>query len=257
MAVTVVAGLIVALWWGRGIGPWPDTAPSLPESEACRPRTAAVDPNATTAAERYGWGTPFAGSEFTDPNTLRQDGWAVFSGVGYQGQGVQSADMVEIDDGMLVITGDPEGHTGAVGYYDAVQQYGRWESRVRIPEGYGNYHPVALLWPSSERWPDDGEIDYLETTGSADINTFSVHHGAGTPETEQIAISREWHSYAVEWTPTSISGYLDGVRYFHLTDPSLFPPGPMWHSFQLDWMDEDGPAAIMEVDWLRIYAVCA
>ena len=182
--------------------------------------------------------------------------WDIYWGPGYQGKGQQSDDALEVKDGRLVITGDPDGNTGGVAYTGAVQKYGRWESRIRIPEGYGTYHPVALLWPWSGRWPADGEIDYFEATGSADRSTFSLHHGGGNPQVTEIRIDRAWHTYAVEWTPTSITAYYDGQQYYRTTNTRLFPPGPMWHSFQLDWMGvRGGPTTVMEVDWLRIYRI--
>jgi len=211
---------------------------------------------ATEAAVRYGWGTPFAGSEFTDPNTLLGDDWDMFWGPGYQGEGWQSQEAFSVSNGVMSITGDSTGLTGAVGYFGAMQRYGRWESRIRVPQGDGSYHPVALLWPTQGTWPSAGEIDYFETSGTAVTNSFSIHHGGGQPQVTEIAIDRNWHNYAVEWTSTSISAYLDGEVYYRTTDRSLFPPFSMWHSFQLDWMGYPGSVdTVMEVDWLRIYQV--
>ncbi len=208
----------------------------------------------TEAAGRYGWGSPDAGSEFGDPSILQQDTWDVFWGPGYQGKGWQSGEAVQVKDGLLTITGNEQGDTGAVGYFGAMRRYGRWESRIRIPQGDGSYHPVALLWPTSGVWPDDGEIDYFESTGSAAKSSFSLHHGSGNPHVTEIGIDRQWHNYAVEWTSTTITAYLDGVPYYSTTEISAFPPGPMWHSFQLDWMGYAGSVdTVMEVDWLRFY----
>lgn len=216
--------------------------------------TATPNPRGTSAGERHGWGTPFAGTEFTDPGEIWGEDWDIFFGPGYNGQGWQSYEAIDVRNGSLVITGNSEGLTGGVGYFGAMQQYGRWESRIRVPEGYGTYHPVALLWPTSGRWPQDGEIDYFETTGSADRSSFSLHHGGGNPHVTYIPIDRGWHTYAVEWTPTSITAYYDGREYYRTTNTAIFPRGPMWHSFQLDWMGvTGGPTTRMEVDWLRIY----
>lgn len=216
--------------------------------------TATPSPTGTSAAERYGWGTPTAGSEFTDSRTLDGADWDVFVGPGYQGQGKQTRDSVTITNGSLVITGKPDGTTGAVGYFGSMHKYGRWEARIRVPQGTGDYHPVALLWPTSERWPDDGEIDYFETTGTATTNTFSLHHAYGNPHVTPISIDRGWHTYALEWTPTSITGYLDGKPYYTTTNTKQFPPDTMWHSFQLDWMGTRASTnTVMEVDWLRVY----
>lgn len=255
--IVVVCALVfgIATFGTWAFGSWRQPADEPSPVSSCG---ATMDAGADTAAQRFGWGTPIAGSEFTDLDTLEQEGWLVFEGPGYQGKGRQSADQLELRDGLLVITGESSGVTGAVGYYGAVQQYGRWEARIRIPQGDGNYHPVALLWPSSERWPEDGEIDYFESSGTARTSTFSLHHGESTsPEVAEIAIDRDWHTYAVEWTPTSITAYLDGEEYATMTNTTHFPPGEMWHSFQLDWMGERGRVdTVMEIDWLRVYASC-
>ncbi|MBK9696316.1 MAG: family 16 glycosylhydrolase [Propionibacteriaceae bacterium] len=98
------------------------------------------------------------------------------------------------------------------------------------------------------------KIDYFESTGSAAKSSFSLHHGSGNPHVTEIGIDRQWHNYAVEWTSTTITAYLDGVPYYSTTEISAFPPGPMWHSFQLDWMGYAGSVdTVMEVDWLRFY----
>lgn len=69
-----------------------------------------------------------------------------------------------------------------------------------------------------------------------------------------ISIDRGWHTYALEWTPTSITGYLDGKPYYTTTNTKQFPPDTMWHSFQLDWMGTRASTnTVMEVDWLRVY----
>lgn len=221
---------------------------------------------ASTAAETFGWGDPIGGSEFSDPSLLaggyRQ--WVAWDGPGYQGNGVQSPEQVTISDGILRITGTPEGRTGAVAYFGATQRYGRWESRIRVPvaDKRGLYHPVALLWPETGQWPAAGEIDYFESSSEAGApNSFSVHHGGtGSPDVGEVPSDGDWHNWAVEWTPTAINAYKDGVLYRTLTDTTLFPPGPMWHSFQLDWVPWKNPGVVapdilMEVDWLRVYAL--
>ena len=249
----------VALSAGRWSGNASSTGVRLDNASVA---TAAVappsgDPGVSEAAKRYGWGVPTAGSEFTDPAAFyASDDWDVFWGPGYQGNGWQTDEAVKVANGALSITGNSEGDTGAVAYYGAMERYGRWESRIRIPKGDETYHPVALLWPTSGDWPEAGEIDYFESSGPATTNSFSLHHGYGNPFVTDIPIDRGWHTYAVEWTPTTITGYLDGQVYARITDPKLFPSVTMWHSFQLDWMGVAGTTdTVMEVDWLRFYPV--
>ncbi|OLT10752.1 hypothetical protein BJF78_05585 [Pseudonocardia sp. CNS-139] len=71
----------------------------------------------------------------------------------------------------------------------------------------------------------------------------------------------QWHNWAVEWTPESITAYVDGEEWFRTTDTSIFPPGPMHLCIQLDWFPDDAVGAVresvMHVDWVRQYALDA
>ena len=67
-----------------------------------------------------------------------------------------------------------------------------------------------------------------------------------------------WHNWAVEWTPTSVTTFLDGRKWFGTTDGAVQPPGPMHLCIQLDWFPtEDGKVkqSTMQVDWVREYGV--
>ncbi len=46
----------------------------------------------------------------------------------------------------------------------------------------------------------------------------------------------QWHTYAVKWTPTEITTYVDGTPIFTTNDTSMFPPGPMHLAIQLDML---------------------
>jgi hypothetical protein len=59
----------------------------------------------------------------------------------------------------------------------------------------------------------------------------------------------------VEWTPSSITMYLDGRPWHRTTDRAVQPPGPMHLCIQLDWFPTGGPPrpSTMQVDWVREY----
>ena len=75
----------------------------------------------------------------------------------------------------------------------------------------------------------------------------------------------QWHTFAVEWTPDHIIGYLDGVEFYRTEDKDANPPGPMHFAMQQD-IGPYGttgsrrrtrarrPRCTFEVDWVRIYA---
>lgn len=215
----------------------------------------------TQAATLYGWGTPTHAEEFTAPLTEYVDGtgWIVFSSGGF-GDSQYTASRVTVTGGSLVLDGQGDGTTGALGLWPG-QLYGRWETRIRIPYGDADYHPVALLWPAAEDWPVGGEVDFYETTaGPGRVRVgFNLHYSAEDQQSQggTYADGRGWHNYAVEWTATHIKGYLDGQLWFVETDPTRLPPRAMRVGVQLDWMGTTGATtapARMEIAWLRVYS---
>ena len=103
-----------------------------------------------------------------------------------------------------------------------------------------------------------GEIDFAETdVGSGGMNAF-LHppkHDRKQQSFHQALDVAQWHTYALEWTPTHLTGYIDGHLWYDVTDPQLQPGGPMSPTIQLDANDSGGLApATMDVDWLHVYA---
>lgn len=215
---------------------------------------------------RYGWGVPLPSSDtFTytgapNPTKWNQAGecWP-----GNAGNGHRCASHTTVGNGFLREIGDAAGNTGWLAN-TTDQKYGRWEARARMtatdPAATGNpYHPVLLLWPQSERWPQDGEDDYAEThIGAEGIDAF-IHHptprGIVQDHYSAPVDLTNWHNYAIEWQPGHIRGFLDGVQWFDDTDPAAQPPGPMHGTIQLD--DSTGGTqqpAHLDVQWFRIYA---
>jgi licheninase len=155
------------------------------------------------------------------------------------------------------VTGNEIGTTGGMSALFAKQQYGRWESRMRTSARDPKYHPVMILWPSgglTGQW----EIDYAEGTADTTKIRFYLHDCCGTAASASRTIdTRQWHNYAVEWTPAHIVGYIDGVEWFRDENPAHNPPGNMMQTtLQLDWFPNGTPTtpSWMEVDWVRVYA---
>jgi len=209
-----------------------------------------------TAAARYGWGEPIRRDGFT--GTELDPSWGVYDSPGHNGHGVRSPDQVSVGDGIMRITGTPDGTTAGMSWRHP-QMYGRWEIRARFPAGCGCYHPVLILWPHSGDWPAGGEIDYAEVF-EADRQklNFFLHYSADDKQiTSSLPVdTTQWHNYAVEWTADHITGYVDGEPFFHTGRSDVQPPGPMEQTIQLDWFpDQDaGTGATLEVDWAAMYA---
>jgi hypothetical protein len=241
------------------------------------PTTVRPPPVNTEAAVRLSWGTPIAGEtdEFNytgRPDTAR---WTLPSAgcwPGHAGNGRRCPDRATVNGTALVLTGLANGDTAWIaGNTD--RQYGRWEARIRSSEtGPGNhsYHVLALIWPSSERWPHDGEYDWFEIDrpGQACAVAFLHYpHPPGPVQQEQAretncgAPLSEWTNVAFEWAPAGVAGYLDGVQWFRYSG-GAGPGGrgaiqsmPSGHlNFQVDNFHGSGMRpAQLEVDWLRSY----
>ncbi|SOD63720.1 Beta-glucanase, GH16 family [Streptomyces zhaozhouensis] len=233
----------------------------------------------TEAAVRHGWGTPLPVSdEFDYEGPVDPERWAVPSGEfggtegcweGHAGNGRRCAKNSVVEDGVLTITGEENGDTGWLRQrYDA--QYGRWEIRSRSrntgPEG-GLYHPLHLIWPTSEERLEDGEYDWVEYTDpDADCVSAWMHY-PDSPSDEKEHFEHcpvdmtEWHNFAFEWTPDEVVGYVDGEEWFRMADGADSSRGdiqdmPSGHlNIQLDnFTGESGlRPAEFEVGWVRVY----
>jgi beta-glucanase (GH16 family) len=217
----------------------------------------------TEAAVRNGW-TLIAHDEF-DGDTLDKDLWAPYRGKTTDDIGQHDPDNLSVSDGTLKLTS--RGDTSAGMAWNEGQKYGRWEARVRSEQGNG-YGPVMLLWPDSENWPDDGEIDIMEIPkGDRTKASFTVHWGGNNKQdgTSVQGDFTQWHTFAVEWTSDHIVGYVDGQEVYRTDKSAANPPGPMHFAMQQDigpygddWIpapNASTPATCtFEVDWVRIYA---
>ncbi|MEU5878102.1 glycoside hydrolase family 16 protein [Spirillospora sp. NPDC047279] len=255
-----------------GVAAGQDTSvPRRPDVEMpAPPETQAPPP---TAAARYGWGTPVAADDFTG-TALDRSSWLVYDGEGHAGQGRRSPKAVTVGGGRLTITGTADGTTGGMAWLDGEQKEGRWEARVRMSRGCACYHPVLLLWPLGGGGgvaPEGGggEVDYTETIddGRRRGTRFFLHYGPeDSPRTISGSVRADltrWHTFAVEWTPRSMSGFIDGRRWFHTNERRALPPGSMGQTIQLDWFPQDTgrtakgidrrAPATLDVDWIRMY----
>lgn len=248
-------------------------AAALGVSPLALPLVASPQAGASTSAQAgvaQGWGPVVAGDEFNG-NSVDQAKWGLYGGSGPNGcgpgnggNGLRCPGQITEGGGVLTITGLPNGTTGGMAW-NTDRRYGRWEVRMRVQQlGTGGhpYHPVLLLWPSTDQnWPNNGEIDYAETDADTTQMNAYIHYGDGSPDGTQDAFSfpninlGQWHTYAVDWEPGRITGYIDGRTWFTDTNPKAQPPGSMHQAIQLDANDPSGlDKTIMQVDWFRMYA---
>jgi hypothetical protein len=245
-----------------------------------------VQRDSTSAAEALDWGPPLAdrsdefdyGSE-TEPAVPDQAKWSLAGGgvdqcwPGHAGNGRRCDKNTRVVGGVLRMVGESNGDSGWLAS-EFGRQYGRWEARVRstnTAESNGRqYHPLLIIWPDSDQWPEDGEYDYLENgSPGEDCAEAFIHypHDPGdvqqehAEETDCGAPLSEWHNVAFEWAPTHVAGFIDGQEWFRYSGGEsstrkciqCMPSGHQ--TIQLDnFYGSDLTPATYEVDWYREYA---
>jgi hypothetical protein len=240
---------------GASSGGSPATSGGTGSGRAGGGGTVASTGDGVTAAATLGWGTPERSDDFS--NGL--GGWNLYDGPGHAGNGRRTPSAASVSGGILTIRGDSSGNTAGMAWMPG-RKYGRWEGRVRAPASDPSYNALLLLWPDAENFPVGGEVDFMEMMDHTRQRTnLFLHYGASNSQVSgEVAVdATQWHNWAVEWTPQGLTAYVDGEAWFHTSDTSILPPGPMHLCIQLDWFPKGGGVreSRMEVDWVRQYAL--
>ena len=198
---------------------------------------------------------------------------------------------LQVNNGNLVITAKREGYSDSQGVFRGYtsariktagkfsQSYGRFEARIKIPEGQGVWPAFWMLGDdiTQNSWPACGEIDIMENIGKEPGTVHGTIHGPGysgakgigspyvLPDNKKFA--EDFHVFAVEWEPQVIRFYVDDHLYATRT-PADLPPGTKWvydHPFFIilnlaiggNWPGEPDVHTkfpqTMLVDYVRVY----
>lgn len=162
--------------------------------------------------------------------------------------------------------------------------YGIFEVRFKTPKGKG-FLPAFWLMAENEKnyggWPRCGEIDIMEVIGDKSSQIFStIHYGLPHKQTQGGTtltgkdFSEQLHTVSLLWEQNEISWYLDGKRYFavsdwYATDKDNLPldfPAPFNHDMYLvlnlavggEWVGNpddstDFKNEVFEIDYVRVY----
>ncbi|OHT08836.1 Beta-glucanase [Tritrichomonas foetus] len=101
-------------------------------------------------------------------------------------------------------------------------QYGKIESRLKIPKGRGTWPALWMLGTNiyQEGWPLCGEIDIMEYVGY-NPNTFyqTIHCQGDAYPSYHIEVGGntqasddDWHTYTMIWKEDTIIEYIDGKQ---------------------------------------------
>lgn len=251
----------------------------------------AVAPAPATSANLPGWGEP----DFRDEFSSGTQQWNVRDNesLSYDVARIKAAN-VTVSGGLLHITGKREtvgdrdfttGYLDSIGKYE--QQFGRWEMRAKIPTTPGDSRGI---WPAFWlRNSGVGELDIMEAWGDPFTNptrigtsTLTIHestNGTGASKGwnwEALAgttvnSSADFHTWAVEYTPTELKGFFDGKQVLTATKaqyPWLWGPnfqsafnmrlnlhiGSPYHGYPIgpDYTDTKMPADY-QIDYVRAW----
>lgn len=195
---------------------------------------------------------------------LSEAKWGTYDSVGGFGNGKRRPSAISEGGGLMTITATGNTSGGMAAAFS--QRYGRWEFRARTDLGRG-FSSAILLWPNSEN-TNDGEIDMMEVPDETrNVANFVLHSGSGGDDqvgTNVPGHFDQWHTFAVEWLPTSITWYVDGQLDYTVTDRSRIPTTPMHLAIQLDegpmvnWIpapDATTPPQLkLQVDYERVWS---
>jgi beta-glucanase (GH16 family) len=194
---------------------------------------------------------------------------------------------VSVADGLLTLRAQRERYTcGGGGTRDyttaylatdggrASFRYGRFEMRAKSPTGPSNSRG---LWPAFWMRPEGkgkGEIDVVELPGGATYHqsaTAAIFYDY-TPVKQDNRFTLPaghpadgFHRYTVDWDPTAIRWYVDGVQVWHRDRVSTPWFDEVFHkayhlrlNFQVGgWLGAPDAGttfpAEFQVDWVRVY----
>ena len=137
--------------------------------------------------------------------------------------------------------------------------YGRYAVRFRA-DAIPGYKTAWLLWPDSESWPSEGEIDFPEGNLSGTMCAYMHHLGASSGGDQDAYCTGTgytgWHTAVTEWTPSSVRFFLDGRLVG--TSTSRIPNSPMHWVLQTETNTSGiapsaSAAGHVLVDWVSVY----
>jgi len=159
-------------------------------------------------------------------------------------------------------------------------QYGRFETRAKVPSGRGTWAAIWMMpggWSFNDgNWPDVGEFDIMEHVGHdpglihASAHSRDYQWQKGTQKTDTIRIAdatKEFHTYTWEWSPEVVKAYVDDQLFFEYKNEGLgetkwpyekpfylilnVAVGGAWGNMK--GIDNAAFPQTMEVDYVRVY----
>jgi hypothetical protein len=221
-----------------------------------------IFPERVNAADPDGW-VPVFSNSFDDAGTLPK-GCSAYDGAP---EGAEASyfrpEAVTVSDGHLRLAMHRRTYagkpfiTGELRCVGAVQQFGRYQFKARVPVGAG-IESVALLRPVDNQAAQHGSQLEIMAKPGAEQAVVSNSDGAGTTTNVLTGPFRDWHTYLIEWAPSGFRVFVDGAQ--RSVDPAVSTE-PRWFGFAVTTGDRAGTPgsstalpAEFQIDYLRIWS---
>ena len=263
--------------------------PAVPQPPiSVTPPTSVTTTPAAPAVRKLVWSDEFDTPGLPNPANWKYD-------VGGRGWGNNEVDYdtdarlenARVEGGKLIIEARKEAYKG--NNYTSARlltagkhswKYGRIEAMAKLPQGRGTWPAIWMLGDniSTTPWPRCGELDIMEHVGydqnviHGTAHTEAYNHVKGTQKEGKTTIptvSSEFHLYAIEWSGTQISFFVDDNRYYTVERSVLGGTEDKWPFDQpfflilnlaiggnwggLQGIDDSIFPQRMEIDYVRVY----
>ena len=161
------------------------------------------------------------------------------------------------------IAGEPPIKSGELTTFKAInQKYGWFECRMKVCPGGNNFWNIFLLYNKATGWLPEIDIAEFQQTDSKGFS-IAVHPEDPSKKTQSgsftlnIDLSKEFHTYALNWTDKKLEFYLDNVLIFEATD--YVPQVPLYvlagNAIKRGQKVMAWPSQSLAIDYVRIYKV--
>lgn len=120
----------------------------------------------------------------------------------------------------------------------------RIEASIKMPSAPGllpAFWTLGLQPGGEYSWPSQGEIDAVEIPGT-NGPSFNLHGPSKWNSGQDVKagggmgpVGGGFHTYRIDWLPTSITWFVDGVARYSLTKTQYEAKGGNWKAFSGAW----------------------
>ncbi|MFI6445778.1 family 16 glycosylhydrolase [Kitasatospora sp. NPDC050543] len=142
--------------------------------------------------------------------------------------------------------------------------YGYFAAAIQLPQDAAGFFPAFWLIPAETRGTPP-ELDVAEFANSDQRVDMNLHWRTADGNDAHVGrrygpvdLSSGYHVFAMDWEPTSVTWYVDGVQRFSVTDPAQLPHVPMEVVLNLAVGYLQSPpstvsSAQLRVDWVGVW----